>query len=198
MFVALLVLAASLSPAAAEAVRSRPLKTGQVTSYGAAGDVSAGLDRVYENGGDWIRDRRTGLTWEKKDDAGGIHDKDNRYSWSASGSVDATGTAFTEFLATLNRPPCFAGFCDWRLPTRAELETLLDLGRTAPAVTPEFNRACSKGCSAATCSCTASGFHWSSSTYGFLPDSAWDVNFEVGTVNVFVKQGRDFVRAVRP
>ncbi|MFM8408774.1 MAG: hypothetical protein ACKOCT_00710, partial [Alphaproteobacteria bacterium] len=115
MTVALLVLATSLPATTAQAVRSRPLKTGQDTTYGAAGDVSAGLDRVYEDGGAWIRDRRTGLTWEKKDDAGGIHDKDNRYSWSTSGSVEATGTAFTEFLATLNRPPCFAGFCDWRL-----------------------------------------------------------------------------------
>lgn len=196
----LLALALGLfaTPRAASAARARPLRTGQETSYGAPRDTAAGLARIYEDGGSWIHDRRTGLTWEKKDDSGGIHDKDARYTWSADGGTAADGTAFTTFLAALNRPPCFAGFCDWRMPTRFELESILDLGRVAPAVAPAFQSGCAPGCATATCSCTASGFYWSATTFDFLPDSAWDVGFEVGAANVFGKAGRDHVRAVRP
>lgn len=37
---------------------------------------------------------------------------------------DADGTVFTAFLSTLNGT-CFASHCDWRLPSRAELPTIL-------------------------------------------------------------------------
>ena len=83
--------------------------------------------------------------WEKKDDAGGIHDKAKTYTWSATFKVHhPDGTAFTVFLDTLNKKcdddeatPCttnadcakapdtyasndlcgHAGYRDWRLPS---------------------------------------------------------------------------------
>ena len=39
-------------------------------------------------------------------------------------STAADGPAYTTFLATLNSNGCFAGQCDWRLPTRSELQTI--------------------------------------------------------------------------
>ena len=70
-----------------------------------------------------VKDNLTGLQWEQKTDDGTVHDKDNGYAWSVAVS-DADGPAFTDFLATLNGTH-FAGQCDWRLPTRAELQTIL-------------------------------------------------------------------------
>ena len=70
-----------------------------------------------------VTDRLTGLQWEKKSDDATVHDKDNTYSLSATGT--ANGTVFTSFLTTLNSAGCFADQCDWRLPTVYELQTIL-------------------------------------------------------------------------
>ena len=63
--------------------------------------------------------------WEKKTDDGGINDKDNGYSWSITGAPYAeSGSAFTSFLLTVNVGG-FAGANGWRLPTVAEVQTIL-------------------------------------------------------------------------
>src|SRR6266581_3910138 len=46
-------------------------------------------------------DDNTKLIWEMKDDAGGIHDVNNTYTWSLN-EPNPDGTLFTEFLDTLN------------------------------------------------------------------------------------------------
>ena len=124
--------------------------------------------RFADNGDGTISDAQTGLMWEKKDDAVGIHDKDNSYSWSSTGTAD--GTAFTIFLPTLNTPPCFAGHCDWRLPTcggdadrptgeAPELESLLDAsgcGSGTLCVAAAFNTNCGNQ-SSGNAGCTVDG-----------------------------------------
>ena len=151
------------------------------------------VPRFVDNGNGTITDNQTGLTWEKKDDAGGIHDKDNSYTWSSTGTA-ADGTAFTSFLATLNTSPCFAGRCDRRLPTMAgccgyptgqaaELESILAAPYpcdTDPCVPVEFNTNCTPGCSATGFNCTTSAFYWSGSTISASPIDAWDVGFGNG------------------
>ena len=183
--------------AQAALTKGRPLKTGQTTTYGAAGDTTAGLSRMYNDlGNGVIKDQRTGLFWEKKSDDGSIHDWEKIYTWS-TGNNSFNGTAATVFLATLNTAPCFGGFCDWRLPTLNELETIRDLGHGRPAVPAAFNTDCPGLCTVTTCSCTCSGYYWSSSTYQNNPVYAWGVYFTDGGVYYYDKTNGEFVRAVR-
>ena len=95
--------------------------------------------QFVDNGNGTITDRHTCLVWEKKDNAGGIHDLDNLYQWSSSGSA-MDGSAFTVFLAALNGA-AFAGHQDWRLPTAAGKTP--PTGQTAEAESIEVNVTCS-------------------------------------------------------
>jgi uncharacterized protein DUF1566 len=159
---------------------------------GQDGAVLAGVPRAYTDEGDGtIQDNTTGLMWEKLSNDGGINDWTDTYTWH---------NAFSVKLARLNTPPCFAGHCDWRLPNRRELESLVDAGRAAPAIDPAFDNACQPGCTVTECSCTQLNFYWSSTSYqdptqaGF----AWNVDFNTGIVNAFDKTlPVYFVRAVR-
>jgi len=82
--------------------------------------------RFIDNADGTVIDNLSGLQWEKKDSFDSMpnlvdpHDADNLYTWSATG-VAGDGTAFTDLLKRLN-DNCFAGQCDWRLPSLAELQ----------------------------------------------------------------------------
>lgn len=181
--------------------------SGQTTSYGLGsdGDLQAGATRTYiDNGDGTITDANTGLMWEKKSDDGSVHDWDDTYAWGmASSPYTMDGPMVTVFLATLNDvvgggTNCFAGYCDWRMPNRKELETLIDLGAFNPAVDPAFDTGCTPGCSVTTCSCVnETDSYWTSTTYQQAPPAAWVVNFTVGQIFADIKSGDYFVRAVR-
>lgn len=196
--VAALILLASQAEAGSR--KSRPLKTGQTTCWSSAGtvipcdgtgqdgDLRRGVGRAYRDNGDGtIRDLRTALMWEKLSDDGSIHDKDNVYTWAQ---------AF-ERIADLNTPPCFAGFCDWRLPSLAEMETLRSLANVDPAISPAFSTGCTPGCTVLACSCAGSSYYWSSSTYAANPTDAWSVLFYDGDTYPNDKGNADYARAVR-
>ena len=158
-----------------------------------------------DNGDGTVTDYVTGLMWEQKDDSGGIHDKDDTYNWNSSGSpYPPDGTAFTVFLDTLNGGATgvgdcdsgdgltesggFAGHCDWRLPTVAELRTILlepSPCGTNPCIDEDvFGPA-------------VSSFYWSATTTAGFPDFAWGVFFGGGNVFSDGKAGSHYVRAVR-
>lgn len=121
-------------------------------------------------------DRLTGLQWTQTTDDGTIRDKDETYTWS-SVPPSADGTLFTTFLATLDSSPCFAGHCDWRLPTRAELQTMFG---SYPCPDPCVDTAVF-GPAAAPFA------HWSSTTNVWNDGNAWYVNTfgEVGATGKF-------------
>jgi len=156
--------------------------------------VSNGKGGTYtDNCNGTVTDSTSGLIWEKKTDDGGIHDKDDTYTWS-TGDNSFNGTAATVFLATLNTAPCFAGSCDWRLPTIVEWSGqeaigfatggIIDLTVAAPVINAIFGP-------------TASRNYWSSSSQAD-PAFAWTVNFLNGyDSNNLGKTGTYYVRAVR-
>lgn len=93
---------------------------------GLSNSVCAGA-RWVDNGST-VTDHLTGLTWEKKTDDGTVHDVDNQYAYGDNGDsvyTDQDGTAFTVFLSDLNAGGGFDGANGWRLPTYAELLTVL-------------------------------------------------------------------------
>ena len=137
---------------ACEANASAFPATGQTTSFRAGddGDLEAGAAlSCTDTGVGTITDNNTGLEWEKKSDDGSIHDKDNVYAWE---------NAFAMHVAGLNTAPCFAGFCDWRLPNVKELQSIVNYQNFSPAVSPAFNTNCGEGDTVLTGSCTAASF----------------------------------------
>ena len=184
--------------------------TGQTTAFGAGSDgaIQAGCAQSYTDNGDGtITDNCTGLMWEKKDDSGGLHDKDNTYSWSgaSAGSTNIMDGTIQDFIDLLNDvagggASCYAGYCDWYVPNINELITLVDNELTAgPTINTAFNQ-CPVACSDVTdpaCSCTSLSDYWSATTYAPAPANAWTVFFNGGlTLNAF-KLNPFHVRAVR-
>jgi hypothetical protein len=172
------------------------------TSYLCTPAVKGTYQRFVDNGDGTVTDRQTGLQWEKKDSAGGgenlnnPHDVDNFYSWNTvAGGTIANGTAFTDFLPRLNGASsdgvtltgCFAGHCDWRLPTIVELQTILKSSfpcGTNPCIDPVFGP-------------TVKYWYWSTTPYADDSLYAWTIYFVSGNVNFDAKDFMCSVRAVR-
>jgi len=163
-----------------------------------------------ENGDGTFTDDNSGLMWEMKDEAGGVHDKSNSYSWTDTGDGDDTnpdGTLFTVFLAALNNScngdgvnsckadaDCagigdgvcgFAGYRDWRIPNVKELISIADSSKEDPASSVPGAILVER--------------YWSSTSgTGLNTGSAWVVHFFDGSNGITGKDSSLAVRAVRP
>lgn len=73
----------------------------------------------------------------------------------------------------------------WRLPTRQELESILDLSRHDPAIDPEKFPD------------TKSSWYWTSTPCAWREDAVWCVDFDYGAVNFLHRSSDCCVRAVR-
>ncbi len=98
--------------------------------------------RFVDNVDETVSDNLTGLVWEQKTNLdmtanpADRHDADNVYTWSTGAPYGENGTVFTDLLRNLNNDG-FGGANGWRLPTLAELQTiLLDFPCTGSAEGP--------------------------------------------------------------
>jgi hypothetical protein len=160
-----------------------------------AGTACIGSRFTSTDGGTTVTDALTTLVWEKKTNDSTVHDQGNVYTWS-TGTDKGDGTAFATFLTgtvTGLNVSGFAGAEGWRLPTLAELQTiLLDFACThascgcgsSPCIDPTFGP-------------TQSSFYWSATSWAPNPANAWSVLFSTGAVGVIGKLGGDYGRAVR-
>jgi hypothetical protein len=179
---------------------ARRLRTGQTQCWDTAGtqiscsgtgqdgDLQAGVSASFvDNGDGTITDNQTGLVWEKLSDDGSIHNYGDHFPWAPS---------FNK-IATLNTAPCFAGFCDWRMPNINELYSLVSYATHGPAVQAPFNVNCGGTCAVTECSCTQPNGYWSSTSRHTGSHVAWTVHFSGGYVRTSNKLNTYYIRAVR-
>ena len=118
----------------------------------------------------------TGLTWMRCSLG---------QNWDGKG-CGGTATAYTwEAALQAAAKQSFAGQSDWRLPSRNELETILEESCHSPAINEKVFPA------------TPPAYYWTSSPYTGLANGAWSVDFGYGSVNASVKTGNLNVRLVR-
>jgi hypothetical protein len=145
-------------------------RSGNEMGRPAAKQTGDGQDAQYqgrplayrENKNQTVTDLNSGLMWMKSDDG-------TPRSWQ-----DAV--SYCDGLV-------FAGFSDWRLPTRFELDSIVHYGRSFPAAASVF-------------SCRAS-FYWSSETYAGNQVYAWGIYGNDGADHWLDKINHYYTRCVR-
>jgi len=160
-----------------------------------------------------VTDNLTTLVWEKKDTLDDTqnfsdpHDADNTYAWCSGPPLDSCtnsasppdGTAFTSFLETLNGGAGFAGANGWRIPTLAELQSImLDFVCVRRAVELGPNCRCgATPCIDATFGPTRPNSYLSATTAIGASNVVWLVGFDNAGVGFGTKPFPSYVRAVR-
>ncbi len=137
--------------------------------------------RYRDHGAGTVTDIQTGLQWMRFSSGqewtgGTCVGEAQTYAWQ-----DALDAA-----KALNRQGGYAGYRDWRVPTKEELETLL-VGTQSPRIDQ------------ATFPNTPASWswYWSSSVYAVNPDRAWNVLFSNGYVSALNKADSGHVRLAR-
>ncbi len=121
-------------------------------------------------------DNNTGLIWEVKSPVkGDINYCEDRYSWKK---------AQESYIKKLNAKK-YGGFSDWRLPNKDELRSIIDYGRTNPAVDPWYFPDC------------RSDLYWTSVPYNMQKPFVWGIFFGLGSGICYAPSSERYVRAVR-
>jgi hypothetical protein len=173
--------------------RCRKIYNAKWTKLQALTGTTCDVQRWLDNGNGTVTDNLTGLVWQKTDDLGGLTDKDNTYGWTDGGDADLTdedGTVFTDFLANLNTGVGFSGANGWRLPTVAELQTIL---------LPELYPCGTSPCIDQTAfgPTDASSVYWSATSLGGFETAASLVSLTAGSTGSILKDSLIQARAVR-
>ncbi len=129
--------------------------------YGRLPDAPV-ASRFADNGNGTITDKDSNLDWLKEDDG-------KKRTWQEA----------KDYCESLK----LAGG-GWRMPTRLELESILDFTRCNPAIDPIFTN-------------TKSYYYWSSTPYAYDSGGAWNVGFGSGVVDWGGVDGSYCVRPVR-
>lgn len=151
-----------------------------------------------------VKDNVTGLIWEVKTDDGGLHDKDDNYTWyntdpttngGADGYADNKGdicygynssdsSTFCNTQAYVNRVNAvdWCGASDWRMPTHKELESIVAYDRHSPAIDSAYFP-------------NVKLVYWTGIPWAYGTSDAWYVEFEHGLS--YSNSDRNYGRNVR-
>ncbi|MDT8321161.1 MAG: DUF1566 domain-containing protein [Xanthomonadales bacterium] len=152
--------------------------------------------------GPCVLDQFTGLVWEVKTDAPGLHHREHRYSWfdpgeDADGELDYRGKpdggncfgsacdTYSFAMAISEAGHC--GYADWRVPTRDELGSISDPRKTdkPPTINTDYFPH------------TQPAAYWSRNDYQFHWNAAWLWDFGNGLDRVEWKETPAYLRLVR-
>ena len=136
-----------------------------------------------DNGDGTITDTTTGLVWDKCS-RGQVWDNTTP-PCTCTGAVSLHGWAAALAEARAANSASHRGHADWRLPNRTELESLVKIDASAPAIDGTVFPA------------TATAWYWTSTTYAPGPANAWHVNFYDGYPYASLKTNASHVRLVR-
>jgi hypothetical protein len=153
-----------------------------------------------------VQDNHTGLVWEVKTAATGLHYKFDKYTWyntdadtngggeglADSGDIcynyiggDADSFCNTQaFVARVNSQS-LCGATNWRLPNKNELSSIVDFVTLNPAIDRDYFPI------------TNGSWYWSSSPYASDHYYAWFVGFNRGGASYDLKSSSEYVRLVR-
>ncbi len=123
-----------------------------------------------------VLDNNTGLIWEvKSPKKGDVNYCEDRYTWK---------TAQDRYIKELNKKK-YGGFSDWRLPNKDELRSIVDYGKTGPAVDTRYFPN------------TKSDFYWTSVPYKMQEPFIWGIFFGLGSGICYAPTSERYARAVR-
>lgn len=162
--------------------------------------ISNSGQALAENEAQWecVHDKSNNLTWEVKKNDGSIRDKDHSYSWLVKSSGQDRGVSnggrckggvncdTSSYTRAMNEQK-LCGYSDWRLPTREELETLVEYNKAPNGVTIDsrfFPEA-------------VPSWYWTASENPHSSDYAWYVLFQNGVALNDLKERPKHIRLVR-
>ena len=176
---------------------------GKMFGWGQDGEIQAGQQMSYtileKYGEQCIKDNVTGLIWEQKTDDDGLRDKDWFYTWYNPNTKNNGGNAGVQnggncygkasgyqcdtqgYIQALNQAS-YCGYSDWRMPTRSELQSIVDYGRYNPSINPIFVN-------------TQNAAYWSE--LSAVGSNVWIVAFSDGFSDRYSKNEHYYIRAVR-
>jgi hypothetical protein len=145
-----------------------------------------------------VQDTETGLMWEVKSENDAMRNRDNLYSWfdpemkavkgkpdggRCKGSADCDTHAYIEAMNKQN----YCGHNDWRLPTREQMQTLVDFegGDVNTKIDNQYFPR------------TMPSWYWTSSEHNKQNDYAWYVLFRNGHALSDLKERPKHIRLVR-
>lgn len=194
---ALLLMGTVLITGCGEALDPKPFVF-DMTRINQDGSINDGSDYAKRP---WacVRDNQAGMTWELKNTQPGLHNIDNTYSWYDSDQMSNGGFAGkanagvctgsdcdTESYAKSINAMKLCGLADWHLPSRFELNTIVDTSVPHPGPTlpklyfPE----------------SLAGKYWTDTTFRTRRAGAWVWRFDYGNDYVVEKSEAMNVRLV--